>query len=81
MRRLRNFEIRLFWAARENGAALGRFFLFCFLQAIVLDFWDLELCVYTVRFFFPAEKSERNGLVEVAARQVGSCFVERSRGR
>lgn len=55
--------------------------LICFLQAIVLDFWDLELCVYIVTFFFPAEKLEWDGLIKVAACQVGSYFVERSRDR
>jgi hypothetical protein len=60
--------------------SLGVFY-FYFLQAIVLDLWDLELCVYIVSFFFPAEKLEWNGLIKVAACQVGSCFVERSRDR
>jgi hypothetical protein len=65
-RRLSNFEIGFFfWATGENGAELGRFFI-CFLQAIVLDSWDLELCVYNVPFFFPAEKLEWNGLIKVA---------------
>lgn len=57
--------------------SLGVFF-WGFLPAIVLDFWDLELCVYIVRFF-PAEKLEWNGLIEVAACQV-LCREEQGSG-